>query len=182
MKKGGSVVRKKYERHGYATRGNPDKVYKAWDNLKTRVQCKRHRSHIYYKHLEIEQDFLDDFMCFYAEVGDPPSDKHTIERRDNTKGYIYGNIKWSTWKEQAANRRKKGTVVKATSKVIDLTGQQCGRWFVISYAYSKPDAYFWCKCKCNTLRLVLGKSLRNGRSKSCGCWKLESLKMKRKKV
>jgi hypothetical protein len=51
-----------------------------------------------------------------------------------------------------------------------------GRWRVISEG-KKPEGivstakFFFCECQCSgrTQRMVMGKSLRNGTSKSCGC-------------
>lgn len=54
---------------------------------------------------------------------------------------------------------------------MDLTGQKFGKWTVIKYAglnkYKK--SLFLCRCECGTEREVLGSSLKNGRSKECGC-------------
>ena len=60
-------------------------------------------------------------------------------------------------------------------KLIDLTGQTFGYLTVIErdYEYQKlknADKPFWkCKCKCGNIVSVLGKSLREGNTKSCGC-------------
>ena len=45
------------------------------------------------------------FANFYADMGDPPTDSHSIERIDNSKGYEPGNCCWATPKEQRANQR-----------------------------------------------------------------------------
>lgn len=60
-------------------------------------------------------------------------------------------------------------------KYIDLTGQKFGRWTVIKKVENlkSNDAKWLCKCECGTIREVLGKNLRNGRSSSCGCYKKE---------
>lgn len=56
------------------------------------------------------------------------------------------------------------------SKLIDMTGMVFNRWLVLSYAGSG----FWlCKCSCGTEKRVIGFNLRNGISKSCGCWRDE---------
>jgi len=56
-------------------------------------------------------------------------------------------------------------------KVKDLTGCQYGRWTVVGIDHVEPGqgAYFICRCQCGTTRPVVAKSLREGKSKSCGC-------------
>lgn len=45
------------------------------------------------------------FMNFLNDVGEAPTNKHSIDRIDVNRGYEPGNIKWSTQKEQANNTR-----------------------------------------------------------------------------
>jgi hypothetical protein len=45
------------------------------------------------------------FLSFFRHVGPRPSPLHTLDRRDNNRGYEYGNVRWATRKEQAANSR-----------------------------------------------------------------------------
>lgn len=58
---------------------------------------------------------------------------------------------------------------------IDISGQKFNRWTVLGFSHtSKRRMAFWeCVCECGTERVVDGQSLRNGKSKSCGCWNLE---------
>ena len=60
--------------------------------------------------------------------------------------------------------------------LYDLTGQKFGRWTVIERTESlnNRDTTWLCQCECGTIKAVLGKNLRNGRSKSCGCYKKEA--------
>ena len=60
----------------------------------------------------------------------------------------------------------------------DITGQTFGKLTVINCA-GKLDGrrFFWnCKCECGKEVSVLGASLRNGNTKSCGCGKYDGLK------
>lgn len=62
------------------------------------------------------------------------------------------------------------------NKTEDLTNKKFGRWTVL-HRIENPkggrDAYWLCQCECSTIRAVMGKNLKNGRSTSCGCWKKE---------
>lgn len=63
------------------------------------------------------------------------------------------------------------------SKRIDLTGQRFGRWTVLGFDRCENDRTFWkVKCDCGTEKTIDGRVLRNGKSKSCGCLNLDSLK------
>jgi hypothetical protein len=42
---------------------------------------------------------------FLADMGKRPSPKHSLDRKDNGKGYEPGNCRWATVPEQLANRR-----------------------------------------------------------------------------
>jgi len=59
-----------------------------------------------------------------------------------------------------------------SSKIIDITGQRFERLTVIRYAgLNKHQKAMWeCKCDCGKTITVLGKCLRNGNTKSCGCY------------
>ena len=56
-------------------------------------------------------------------------------------------------------------------KFIDLTGKRFGRLLVISkFKDKKYNKIQWkCQCDCGNTCIVLGSSLRNGLTKSCGC-------------
>lgn len=54
-------------------------------------------------------------------------------------------------------------------------GQKINRWTVLGRAGTKDNgkAVWLCQCDCGTIKRVLGKQLRNGRSRSCGCLQRE---------
>jgi 5-methylcytosine-specific restriction endonuclease McrA len=60
-------------------------------------------------------------------------------------------------------------------KVKDLTGQRFGRWRVIKEAgRNKQRHVMWlCRCDCGNEKNVVGSSLTNGNSTSCGCLQKE---------
>ncbi len=57
-------------------------------------------------------------------------------------------------------------------KVIDLAGQRFERLEVIEFAgYTNANKAKWlCKCDCGNYKEVIGSNLRNGKTKSCGCY------------
>ena len=60
------------------------------------------------------------------------------------------------------------------NKCIDLTGQKFGKLAVIQRIGSKDRKAVWrCRCDCENIVDVVGKDLRNGHTKSCGCLRVE---------
>lgn len=64
-------------------------------------------------------------------------------------------------------------------KLIDLTGKRFGRLVVIKRAgtnhYNKPTWY--CVCDCGNYAIVNAHELRNGDTKSCGCYRDEQIRI-----
>lgn len=59
--------------------------------------------------------------------------------------------------------------------LIDIKGQRFGRFSVLEFAYIKNGRGCWkCQCDCGEIRIVAGTCLRNGMSKSCGCYAREN--------
>lgn len=59
-------------------------------------------------------------------------------------------------------------------KFEDLTGQKFGRLTVIKRAPNKNGRTAWyCQCECGNEKIVISKSLKDGNTKSCGCYHKE---------
>ena len=55
-----------------------------------------------------------------------------------------------------------------------LAGQRFGRWLAIEEELDpKKKHTVLCQCDCGTKRSILAQNLKNGGSKSCGCYKRE---------
>lgn len=61
--------------------------------------------------------------------------------------------------------------------VSDITGQKFGRLVVIrevdNSQYKSNSAMWECKCDCGNVIVTQGSALRNGHTKSCGCFRLD---------
>ncbi len=56
----------------------------------------------------------------------------------------------------------------------NLSGQRFFRWTAIRFSPSSDGKSYWlCRCDCGVERDVATATLKNGSSKSCGCWKEE---------
>lgn len=64
------------------------------------------------------------------------------------------------------------------SKINNLVGKQFGRLTVIKYDGSNKNgrALWLCQCDCGNTKTILGSSLLNGSTLSCGCYNKELVK------
>lgn len=98
-------------------------VYAAWSNMKARCTNPNHKVWEHYGGRGIkvcEQWML--FDNFFADMGDRPGPKHSLERINVNGDYEPGNCKWATWEEQQTNRRDTAfvTIEGAVYKRADL--------------------------------------------------------------
>ena len=65
--------------------------------------------------------------------------------------------------------------------LIDQTGRKVGRWLVLHRVKDNPErrdrrVWWLCRCECGVEKLIPANVLNDGRSKSCGCLKLDLLR------
>ena len=96
-------AKKQMTTHGMC--GTPE--YMAHVAMIDRCYRKKNASYKWYGALGIGvcDKWRNSFEAFYADVGDRPSPKHSIDRIDGTLDYFPKNVKWSTQKEQARNKK-----------------------------------------------------------------------------
>ena len=80
------------------------KKYRTWVSMLQRVRDKKSPRARWYKDVTVCKEW-ESFEAFDRDVPEAPSEKHTLDRRDNSLGYEPGNVRWATMKEQANNRR-----------------------------------------------------------------------------
>ena len=96
------------EQHGMCN----TKLYRIWDNMKSRCNNPKHKSYGEYGGRGIrvcdEWNSFVEFMAWALQNG--YQEELTIDRVDNDLGYCPENCKWSTQLEQARNRRTNAVV------------------------------------------------------------------------
>lgn len=105
--------------------------YKTWKGMRSRCAS----SKTLYGKLGItvcdRWSGIDGFENFILDMDWKPSDEYTLDRIDNSKGYIFDNCRWATVKQQSYNRRK------LASNKSGYTG------VIFDKRYNKWYANFW---------------------------------------
>lgn len=81
--------------------------YRAWQTMRQRCTNPRCAAWPRYggRGISIAAEWLTDPAAFIAHIGPKPSPKHELDRIDNERGYVPGNVRWATRKTNDRNRR-----------------------------------------------------------------------------
>lgn len=111
------MVAEQLKQHGEAARGKWTPEYKAWRGIKARCYIPGATNYSRYggRGITMHDSWRNDYLCFLNEIGRRPSSNYSVERIDNTQGYVPGNVRWATSSEQARNRR--------SSRFIEFQGE-----------------------------------------------------------
>lgn len=94
---------KKFTKHGK----RKDPIYAVWNMMVQRCHLPSNQYYKYYGARGITVcDSWRKFENFYADMGDAPFKRATLDRIDNDKGYSKENCRWVTHEEQQANTTK----------------------------------------------------------------------------
>lgn len=118
--------------------------YGIWCKIKDRCLNEQSANYVRYgaRSITICDDWKESFEVFYRDMGPRPSLEHSIERKDNDKGYSKENCRWATREEQANNRRSNVFYeYKGESKTL---AQWC-KYFGVKYkvAYYRINTLDW---------------------------------------
>lgn len=82
------------------------RAYKTWLSVRRRCFDTHTASYQQYgaRGISMDDEWAADPVAFIRDIGQPPSDNHTLDRIDNTKGYFPGNVRWATPLEQGSNK------------------------------------------------------------------------------
>lgn len=92
-------------KHNYARRKNKSKTYIIWTSMIQRCVNQNSRDYNCYggRGIKVCQRWMN-FENFLEDVGEPPTENHSLDRINNNKGYCKENCRWATQKEQARNK------------------------------------------------------------------------------
>jgi hypothetical protein len=107
-------------KHGAAVGGSIkfSLAYRSWRAMRARILNPRDKAFPHYGGRGITIcDRWSDFANFLADMGERPSVRHSIDRRESNGNYEPGNCRWATQAEQVENlpqnqkgyRHKRGT-------------------------------------------------------------------------
>lgn len=102
--------------------------YKIWKGIVKRCCNPNCSGYEYYggRGITIHPQWKNDFISFLDHIGKRPSKKHSVDRIDNSKGYVPGNVRWATRLEQNNNSRK--------NRILCINGEEktISQWSKVS--------------------------------------------------
>ena len=112
--------------HGLSSNGRRKSLlYLQWNGMRQRCHNPNQQHYQRYggRGIKVCDRWRQSFVNFYSDMGPPPNDgqRWTLDRIDNSRGYEPGNVRWATFKQQAANKRKK-VFVEDIGRVMKSAG------------------------------------------------------------
>lgn len=102
--------------------------YRIWRRMMDRCENTNASDYRHYggRGIKVCQQWRGAFAAFLSDMGPRPSQGHTLERTNNSRGYEPGNCKWATRSEQSRNKRRQKN---NTSGVTGIRwNAELGRW------------------------------------------------------
>jgi len=102
-------------------------LYNAWKQMVLRCTYPAHPAYKDYgeRGIKVCRRWRTSFTNFVADIGARPSPAHSLERRNNARGYTPANVYWATDKEQSNNRRSNRYVTfRGETKTVTQWAEQ----------------------------------------------------------
>lgn len=92
-------------RRTHGLTGTPE--WNIWTGIRKRCYAKAARNYHFWggRGIRMSREWKADFLAFLRDMGQRPSPKHSIERRDNDGHYCKENCYWALQFQQVRNRR-----------------------------------------------------------------------------
>lgn len=102
------VMTRRSTKHGEFKDGKWSPEYRSWCGLKKRCLNKFDKEYPRYggRGIRVFRGWIKSFKAFLRHVGRRPSPLHSLDRIDNSVGYIPGNLRWATRSQQQRNTRR----------------------------------------------------------------------------
>lgn len=146
-------------------------AYKLWASIKGRLQ-----RDLSYHDVSMYGPWVEDFSAFaefIESLGPKPTPEHTLDRKNPAGDYAPGNLRWADKSTQSANRRYPRRTVEVGKKFDMLTVLQVS----IEERYDTRWAMVTVRCDCGTVKKIDQQQLFSPKTKSCGCFKNQNLKL-----
>ena len=153
-------------------------LYHIWIGIKERLQRDRN-----YDGIKLHEPWVNNFVAFEAHIlslGPKPTPQHTLDRIEPTGDYAPGNLRWADKTLQSENRRNSIPKNVAEQSMVSV-GQKYDMLTVLAVLtesrYGQNQYLARVQCDCGTIKTIYQKQLLSGRTKSCGCFKNQNLKL-----
>lgn len=125
-------------KHGHSL-GGGSRAYHSWAAMKQRCLQKNSVGYRHYggRGITICQQWLE-FTGFLSDMGEPPSESHSLDRIDVNGNYEPGNCRWATSEEQANNTRRN---IRVTFRGETRTLREWAKTLGVSYSAIRQRQY-----------------------------------------
>lgn len=131
------TLRRAATTHGGSAGRARTKEYRAWVQMRRRCSDPKSAPYRNYgaRGVTVCPEWAADFAAFLDHIGAAPSEKHSVDRIDNSKGYEPGNVRWATPKEQNRNKRKH-VMVRVRGETMNLAEacERTGKNYYVAHA------------------------------------------------
>jgi hypothetical protein len=130
--------------HGQGGKYDRTKEYRAWSGMINRCTNPKASKWPRYggRGITVAPVWRKSFVRFLRDVGKAPGPKYMLERKNNERGYVPGNVCWATNAEQSLNR--------SSNRILTVHGEQAPamvwarrRGIGISTILARIDRWGW---------------------------------------